>query len=61
MCSQGLQATPRILIVEFKGKVCDFGPLAGPNRIAKIISAIGSHAPNSASDFASSHYTGSKF
>lgn len=46
MCSRGgLQAAPRLLIIDFEGEVCDFWPLAAPNRIAKIVFVIGGPAP----------------
>lgn len=62
MCSRGgLQAAPWLLIIDFEGEVCDFGPLAAPNRIAKIVFVIGRPAPNFTSNSATSHYTGCEF
>lgn len=46
MCFQGLQATPRPLIVDFEGEVCNFKPLAAPDREQADIHD--SPAPNSA-------------
>ncbi len=37
MCSRGLQATLRLLIIDFEGEVCDLGPLGAANRITKMI------------------------